>query len=706
MAVVSSSRFLSLSFSSNPNTPASCCTCVKMKTPGAVNKDAAAILWYKHDLRIDDHPGIVVASSMHRTLVPLYIFDPRILSRFSDDMVELLLFALEDLKRSLKERGSNLMIRFGAAESVIEGLVKEVKVTNIYVEEEVEFGLWSMLEGVKETLDTIPSAEGTPKLVIWNTPFYDMKSLKVLPKSYAEFKKLKLLITSPLSSQVLPNEDLSFSWGTLPTLEDLKKFMDDNVGMSRNRWVLIEKASSASELQKAQTATLSTVVQGLREQEFIENSPNESTLKKIQRKRHVKSVFVTQSGNIVGGGTNLVLNALSAYLRYLEETSQDEWKEVHEKMRAVETREGASFGALFGSALLLGIISRRRVYYEAFEYEKERNAGSILPFGYLAKTVAAAFNTVCSIEWYTLLALKGKEASWRGSPVRIWRWNGYLIHYTLTGDEGPALLLVHGFGALWSHYRDNIDNIAEGGNRVWAMTLLGFGESEKPNIVYTEVVWAKLLRDFIIEVVREPVHLVGNSIGGYIAAIVTCLWPALAKSVILLNSAGIVVPGYSGACRSDVRETSGAAWLGARFLSLFLRLNLRNTLKSCYPIRSDRADKWLIQEMLRASYDPGVVVVLESIFSFDLSVPLNYLLQGFEKRVLVLQGMKDPLCDSRSRLAMLREHSEGIVIRELNAGHCPHDEKPEEINSIIQEWVVTLESEVLTTSSKSTFHVS
>ncbi|KAM3264229.1 hypothetical protein P3L10_001223 [Capsicum annuum] len=44
---------------------------------------------------------------------------------FSDDMVELLLFALEDLKRSLKERGFNLMIRFGIAENVIEGIVKE-----------------------------------------------------------------------------------------------------------------------------------------------------------------------------------------------------------------------------------------------------------------------------------------------------------------------------------------------------------------------------------------------------------------------------------------------------------------------------------------------------------------------------------------------------------------------------------------------------
>ncbi|PHT93281.1 hypothetical protein T459_01163 [Capsicum annuum] len=45
---------------------------------------------------------------------------------FSDDMFELLLFALEDLKRSLKERGFNLMIRFGIAENVIEGIVKEI----------------------------------------------------------------------------------------------------------------------------------------------------------------------------------------------------------------------------------------------------------------------------------------------------------------------------------------------------------------------------------------------------------------------------------------------------------------------------------------------------------------------------------------------------------------------------------------------------
>lgn len=37
------------------------------------------------------------------------------------------------------------------------------------------------------------------------------------------------------------------------------------------------------------------------------------------------------------------------------------------------------------------------------------------------------------------------------------------------------------------------------------------------------------------------------------------------------------------------------------------------------------------------SHDPGVLVVLECIFSFDLSVPLNYLFEGFEKKILFIQ---------------------------------------------------------------------
>jgi len=71
---------------------------------------------------------------------------------------------------------------------------------------------------------------------------------------------------------------------------------------------------------------------------------------------------------------------------------------VHERVRASESRDGASFIGLFGPALSLGIISRRRVYYEAIKYEQERNAGFLSPFGYSAATIAAAVDAVCSKE--------------------------------------------------------------------------------------------------------------------------------------------------------------------------------------------------------------------------------------------------------------------------------------------------------------------
>lgn len=45
---------------------------------------------------------------------------------FSDEMLELVLVAMEDLRESLKDQGSNLMIRFGSAEKTIREIVKEV----------------------------------------------------------------------------------------------------------------------------------------------------------------------------------------------------------------------------------------------------------------------------------------------------------------------------------------------------------------------------------------------------------------------------------------------------------------------------------------------------------------------------------------------------------------------------------------------------
>lgn len=70
------------------------------------------------------YPGLKRRKSYELYVVILV----HITAGFSDEMLELALFAVKDLRQSLKDQGCDLMIRFGNAEIVIQELVKEVVV--------------------------------------------------------------------------------------------------------------------------------------------------------------------------------------------------------------------------------------------------------------------------------------------------------------------------------------------------------------------------------------------------------------------------------------------------------------------------------------------------------------------------------------------------------------------------------------------------
>jgi pimeloyl-ACP methyl ester carboxylesterase len=60
---------------------------------------------------------------------------------------------------------------------------------------------------------------------------------------------------------------------------------------------------------------------------------------------------------------------------------------------------------------------------------------------------------------------------------------------------------------------------------------------------------------------------------------------------------------------------------------------------------------------------------------------LNYLIsEAFKGPVLVLQGAKDPLNDAVGRAKEIDRLCGNAQVVLLDAGHCPHDEKPKEFN--------------------------
>ncbi|KAL6846020.1 hypothetical protein ACP4OV_023468 [Aristida adscensionis] len=679
---------------------------------------AAAVVWFKHDLRVDDHPGLVAAAAEpRRPVVPLYVFDRRILADtlelklntdrgYSDKKLELLLFALKDLKALLKSHESDLLIGLGNAEDVVLKIVNEVTIPAgvIFTEEEVEYRVRNVLANVESSLTNGSVLGGVPpKVVAWSTPLYGYKHTEVI--IVPEFDRITD-ITQPIFEGKITNDHTSccptfacfkrgFRNSSLPTLEDLKEFLKDSATPEDN-WVPLKRISARSILKKTfdQRKIKSNAMSSINNGQNIEDVTIDSG---ASGRRVVNSMFASESSLEVRGGTDITLEALEAYLKYLEGTGKASWQELHDKVRLAEARDGASFYTLFSTAIQLGVISRRRVYHEAIQYEKDRNAGFLSPFGYSTPTVTAAVGAICSMEWYWHLALKSLVCTEGNYPIRIWRWKGYLIQYTFVGCEGPAVLLVHGFGAFLEHFRDNIGKIADSGHRVWAITLIGFGKSEKPNIDYSELLWSELLRDFIIDVVREPVHLVGNSIGGYISAITAGLWPSLANSLVLLNSAGSIIPNYSFIPLNEDRQTSWLSRLSAQLLLLFLRSRAEGILKEYYPTRTERVDKSLVDHIIRAvssdykSYDPGAATVIGSIFNFNLSIPLNFLFDSFGGRILVVQGMKDPLTKSEAFVTLLQEYCSKVRVQQLDAGHAPHDEVPDKVNSLLCEWMKEIE---------------
>ena len=120
---------------------------------------------------------------------------------------------------------------------------------------------------------------------------------------------------------------------------------------------------------------------------------------------------------------------------------------------------------------------------------------------------------------------------------QIWEWQGHSIQYTSAGSGHP-LILIHGFGASIGHWRKNIPVLAAAGYQVFALDLLGFGNSAKPALDYTLDLWVEMIRDFWLAKIQQPTVFVGNSIGGLICLMMLAEHPEMAAGGVLLNAAG------------------------------------------------------------------------------------------------------------------------------------------------------------------------
>ena len=85
-----------------------------------------ALVWFRRDLRVHDHPSLTAAHRECDRVVPVFVLDPRLLAgRFpSPNRAWFLHRCLAELREALRGRGADLVIREGRPERELPALAR------------------------------------------------------------------------------------------------------------------------------------------------------------------------------------------------------------------------------------------------------------------------------------------------------------------------------------------------------------------------------------------------------------------------------------------------------------------------------------------------------------------------------------------------------------------------------------------------------
>ncbi|GJQ14426.1 hypothetical protein GpartN1_g6217.t1 [Galdieria partita] len=282
------------------------------------------------------------------------------------------------------------------------------------------------------------------------------------------------------------------------------------------------------------------------------------------------------------------------------------------------------------------------------------------------------------------------------------KWKGkYNVNYFVDGrNSSEPILLVHGFGASIGHWRKNIPFFVEAGYRVYAVDLLGFGASEKPRLnEYSLELWKELLVDFCCHMQRDKKWvLCGNSIGALLCLMVGSDFPNLVDSLILLNCAG----GLTSFRESELSFPGAVLYRLVRLLlfnsltgplffrSFRTRENILKLLNQVY-IDKGAVDEYLLEILHLPSLDEGAEHVFLKTLGGSPGPSPEKLLPNISCPILMLWGEDDPWTPYRKGFhpgIKFPEYNKNLKLISLpKTGHCPHDERPQQVHEILLPWL-------------------
>ncbi len=261
---------------------------------------------------------------------------------------------------------------------------------------------------------------------------------------------------------------------------------------------------------------------------------------------------------------------------------------------------------------------------------------------------------------------------------------GSEVNYVDLG-EGPTIVFVHGLSGCWQNWLDNIPHFARD-HRVVALDLPGFGDSPMPPWEITISNYGRLLDEFCVALNLHSSALVGNSMGGFIAAEAAISGPDWVDKLVLVSAAGIT---HARMRREPAEMAARMAVATTPLAFRFREASLRRPKLRWAAFRGvfhapHRLRPELLWEQYNGAMDaPGFLPAVRGLVGYDFLDRL----EEVEDPTLVVWGRNDhivPPSDAHGFAERLR-NSQVLIFD--HCGHCPQLERPVRFNRVVERFL-------------------
>jgi pimeloyl-ACP methyl ester carboxylesterase len=252
--------------------------------------------------------------------------------------------------------------------------------------------------------------------------------------------------------------------------------------------------------------------------------------------------------------------------------------------------------------------------------------------------------------------------------------DGSKIRYIKAGSSKRSLILVHGLGASAERWEQVIPHFSKNFT-VYVPDLIGFGQSDKPNVDYTVDFFSDFVKAFSKSLGIDKSTIIGSSLGGQIAVDYVTKDQQSVDKLVLVSPAGAM------------KQSTPA--LDAYVMAALYPdpTTAKNAFTMMTGNNKDVPDVIVNDFVQRMRMPNAKFAFMSTLLGLKNAPEISTMLELIHVPTLIVWGSLDPVIPVKYAEYFVKKIQDCRFYQIENCGHTPYVEDPKEFSKIVLDFL-------------------